>query len=1231
MKNHKLAILIAIILFIIPFFWLKPGEMNLGGDSGRLYFYDPYTFLTNYTLYNFIGSGKGSESDAFVFTPYVFVLFLLKFIFHSPTTLIAIFNGLILSSAFLSIYFIVGELIGTKEFSKKKQLLNYSSILAGFFYVFSQELIYGGWENPIITHNQLFLNPFMFLLLLKYFLTKNNLYIVFAVFISVIFASNFSFIGAPTFFAFYPLALVFLFYYVKYIRKVSIPYKGLSFGILLFLLLHSFHLFVELLGIFSFGSAISNVVFAQEGVSSRSGLDYFIAIASNTKVSLAWMSVTQIQKDPWYAIFTVFPLTLVCGFFLNKEKTLLLTGTFFLIVLFFVSANITDVGFFIYKQLFKFIPGFSMFRNFHGQWVYVFMFFYTLLFGQAVAIVASRLKHRHAFIFMTLFCAFILFSSISFLNGSIPMLRHKDTGLRYAFQMDPTYERVLKYFKKYPVDGKIISFPFTGPGYQILQGLNGDLYQGLSMVSYLSGKSDFTGYGSLDPYHDLFLKYIKKNDSSGIKKLFSIMNIKQVFYNSDPFIYTDALKGYLYSHVSEYSPKDQDKYKAFIESLPVGNRLDFGSKYHIYSVNSDSFLPHIFSTTDLTYTNNQIYFSSDSYISGEAKTVPVSIDDSISRNNAVLYAYPWTFLSELTKNAHLHKHDPFINHSLDDIFYPFILLKEKYDLYKVRNNFNNFLNIRLFLLSKRIVEIVKLGENMPIYKASWKEPKLWEVYKWGSYNSWEASLTRYQQGMEELIEWVESSNQPNTIREASKIKINEQLFRHQIDVLRALRIMGKKNSEKKYINSLISSTFEKLFQKVKIPIYDPSKYYYDMPNYPGNYNVFLEKRESNVDLKDATIVIDNETLKPFVDVLGNIENKNLMQFANFSFKDDTETRFYLHISPDNLVESAKWDNSGSTIGTDELLTFVVNNKIGENTKGLMLNIPGWKENNAYTITFDYLTEGDDFIFSFYDKKTTIDELRKYGYKSFFEKILNAKEWKTHQSIVTAEEESSGAFLQISAFSQKNESKMYIKNLSIAKVEYPTIVFKKIDDNSQIVNRPPAIVFTKINPTKYKIEVEGAKGPYGLVLLDNFNKNWSLVDPATDEKIFMGSIFRFVGSLGRNIVGLFSNDDQKSKIVASYFDGDIKEGNHGNIFLALSTFETWGKQAIAKDKHSNTFEYANIWLINPEDMKGRSEYTLIIEMQNHKEFYIFGCISILTLIYLIAYSFKKLVLKHEKNN
>lgn len=1231
MKYHKLAIFIAIILFFIPFFWLNLGEMNLGGDAGRLYFYDPLSFLKNYALYNFVAAGKGSESGGFVFFPFTFTLYLLKFIFTSPTTLIAIFNGVILSLSFLSIYFIVRELLETEKSFLKKRFIASSSIVAGLFYIFSQELMNAGWETPILTHNQIFLNPLMFLLIFKYVLTRNYSYIIAACLVSLIFSANFSFIGSPTFFAFYPLSLAFVFFYIKYVRKIQIPYKGLAIGLVFFLCLHAFHLIPEALDVFSLNSANNKAVFLTGGASSRGGLEYFVAIAGSTKVSLSWLGVAQFQNDPKYAIFILFPFVLLGGFLFNKGKTLLVTGIFFLIALFFATANITDIGFTFYKLLFK-IPGFSMFRNFHGQWSYVFIFFYTLLFGQALAIIARNLRVRVGYFFIGSFFLILVISGIPLMNGSIPMPRHMN-GLRYAFRMDPVYEEVLGYFKRNPVDSKILSLPLTGPSYQVLQGSDekDNVYQGLPIVSYIVGRGDFVGFGSLEPYSDLFLNYIKNKDYDGIMRILSIMNIHQVFYNSDPFIYSDSFQGYLYAHVSDYNPKTQTEYKSFIEKLSIDKKITYGDKYNIYTLKPDVFLPHIFATTQASSTNEQVDFSTDLYFNKDLRAIPVSIVNTVNKDSSMLFGFPSTFLSKLTENLHLHKREPFISISLDDPRYPFVVLKEKFELYRVRNNSINYLELNLLFLSKRIAELNKFGQILPLYK-TWQEPRIWEIYKGDAYRSWEASLARYQTDTEELIDWVSSRNDSDILKEADRVIINEQLFNDQLSLLRSLRSMNRKNSEKKYLVSLTNTMFEKLFQKINVPIYNSSQYYYVLPGHIGDYSVYVEKGDTGIDLTTASISINKDVLKPLWDGGESALKGSPVQFDNYSLKTTNDTKLTLNILPNNVVKNATWNNPGVAAEIDKIQTLTVKNNIDEDTKGFMLDIPTLEEKKTYLISFDYLTEGDNFTIAFFDRIKTKDELRNITQNMYFEKILNSKSWKFHQSIVTTREDVNGAFLRLLAFENKQSSKLSMKNLSVTKIEYPQLILTSVKNNSRSENRAPHITFTKINPTKYSVKVEGAKNPYALVFLESFNNNWSLIDTSRDDESVTGSLLRFAGFLGKNLVGIFVKDDLESTdIVKNYFNGEVKEANHKNIFMSPSTFETWGKRNIAQGTHSEAFGYANVWLINPEDMQERSEYTLIIEMKNQKRFYIFGFVSTITLAMIIICCVKKVFFNRAKNN
>ena len=107
-KYHILPFAIAIILFLIPFSWLKPGEMDLGGDSSRLYFYNPLAYLHAETLYSVISSGTGGDAISFYSIPHMVLLAIFR-LMTTPTILLSMYNGIKLSVAFFSCYLIVKE------------------------------------------------------------------------------------------------------------------------------------------------------------------------------------------------------------------------------------------------------------------------------------------------------------------------------------------------------------------------------------------------------------------------------------------------------------------------------------------------------------------------------------------------------------------------------------------------------------------------------------------------------------------------------------------------------------------------------------------------------------------------------------------------------------------------------------------------------------------------------------------------------------------------------------------------------------------------------------------------------------------------------------------------------------------------------------------------------------------------------------------------------------------
>jgi hypothetical protein len=126
----------------------------------------------------------------------------------------------------------------------------------------------------------------------------------------------------------------------------------------------------------------------------------------------------------------------------------------------------------------------------------------------------------------------------------------------------------------------------------------------------------------------------------------------------------------------------------------------------------------------------------------------------------------------------------------------------------------------------------------------------------------------------------------------------------------------------------------------------------------------------------------------------------------------------------------------------------------------------------------------------------------------------------------------------------------------------------------------------------------------------------------------------MGALGKAaewVTGLFLKNKGYGKEVASYFDGEIKEGTHRMTFLEPATFETWGKKPIAEDRHYLVNSYANSWYITPEDVGGQEDYELIVEFWPQRLFYIGLFISLITLIGCLAYLLRQVLITQMKKH
>ena len=326
LKKHKLALFISIILAIIPFFWLKPGELELGGDSSRLYLYDPLSYLKASSLYSLTPDGMGSLWANQSMLPFLLVLEIFYFISNSPYILTSLLYSLNLVGAFLFMYLIVAEILKNHTKEDKLFLAQAAAILSGLFYTFAPS-VGENMHSALIIHNQVFLNPMIFYLMLKFLLSQKSKYLWLMLLTTFIFSPNFS-LAVPALFSFYPLALLFLILYVTLYLKKSLPWKKLGIGIILFLGMHAFHTMPVIMNTFDPGSYYNTRIFDANSIQNE-GLNYFNAILPYAMVIRSFFYTYGVPHAQW-AIF-VGPLIIILGFLISgrKQKDLTLIAIFF--------------------------------------------------------------------------------------------------------------------------------------------------------------------------------------------------------------------------------------------------------------------------------------------------------------------------------------------------------------------------------------------------------------------------------------------------------------------------------------------------------------------------------------------------------------------------------------------------------------------------------------------------------------------------------------------------------------------------------------------------------------------------------------------------------------------------------------------------------------------------------------------------------------------------------------
>lgn len=785
--------------------------------------------------------------------------------------------------------------------------------------------------------------------------------------------------------------------------------------------------------------------------------------------------------------------------------------------------------------------------------------------------------------------------------------------------MDSQYEKVLAYIRALAVDGRFLSLPMSDYSYQILQGKNGGAYMGPSTITYLTQKSEFIGSGDFGSFGSVFLTAVRDKNYLVVKNMLAIFNVKYIFYNSDPYIYGDNFPAFPYESVHKYLPATQEEYKTFIENLDVEKIADFGDKYHIYVLKDTDYLPHIYAAKKSYYINQ----------SGEDDLIPLFFnlpekrialyDKNITFQN--IEDYDKIFLKATNKSlyddaAKKKNYQPIDNPGIAErLSLPLSFLVGLSQVNKSNKIDDAFIDNATKKAGRIIDNLRNRGEQLsvlvdPVVITNLnKEPNdLNQIFSTNALidGSWNLEFFHYTTEMADVIDKIKKPNSSLYRLLTNKESMNYILNVDEINLDRIIASLpSKTDQDKMFLGLLANKIFDYLRKQLdfNLPGGLATNYIVDIPK-DGTYEIYKYKDPLD-DLKEAkqsSLSIDNKILS-----VNNLQSEqSWLRFNDFYTKATKDLTILSPFFSSNLIKDEAWQSLDGHIINNKNVTFLLNDVLGDN-QGLFRKIAPFRPNALYVISFDYNSFGKNFWVQLYElggkEHNQVNLAKSEGLRSY--------DWKTYRTAVQSGEDSNTVFLvQImlrdQCLSNCPVDKVEMKKLSVIEVPQPRIVLKKNNASDSQEKKLPQISFTKINPTKYQIKIRNATDPYTLVFLGAYSKNWEL--------------FRVDGEM--------SKDENTTQ--ASYFNGEIKEGNHTSTFLSPQTFDTWGKQVIADKNHFLVNGYANAWNIEPKDIDGRTDYTLLLEFSTQRTFYGFLLISSITFIgciVLICYnSYKQKCLK-----
>ncbi len=1162
-----------LILLFLPFY--KDGKMILGGEGS--YYLDFPLLMQNYgfTWFNY-GVGIFGIS-----VTYVFHLSLLQKLISDERVINFIMVFSMYYLPFLAIYLLALEL-------RLKPWM--ASLIAAFYIVnpFSSNFL-----KSINQWNMLsvYILPAFFLIILKFY-NKNWLLFFLFGFHSLIFA--FTNANPPTM-VIYQVAIVFFVIFISFYKEQKFNLAKICSKY--FLILSSFVLF-------NFWWIINwfYIFFdAQQDYSKEAAVSW--VKGSGKFIPAMWRSLNltglleypiRVDYDyfashyshPYATLILLIPIAVIIYFLFKeglKKKHLVILGIAVLAVA-FLSKGINGLFGDVYESMMMNVPLFSIFRSAAEKWGVLLVFLLTLYI--IFAFIELR-KDKFYYLILGLFGVYVFYGAIPFMIGQfLPDYKFDEKVIGSKNFVDKAeYKNLRNELNADPAQYRVLSLPGS-LNYQVALSLGGDkFYTGNDPVMNNINKPFIAPYnGNFSKRFNVLFDSVLDPDYLNILGLY---NIKKVVINKDIYPWFGFKEKYTISEIEGKLDKDLASSKnRVIDLYDSGDYFlprFYVPKTVIYSpLTNQGDLLEIFRAGDLPR-RGAIFFDLDPDTDRTEYAKIESTGENFS--GVVLVGKIQSTVNEEKLRAGVEGVSrigvlfPYVRWKPGTFPYSYIQEKEQRTKSQFVNNPELLFEQNLFFASKRISEIQKWERELTMGQFS-------------------AVLGEYEREMKSAIAnltTAKSTQDPYKLLVKIEVTFGAQSER-LMNVLKGNYSGDETENERIKLANSVLANIDNQLKGFITGNYLQTRYYFDIPE-DGEYEILVTKDDAAPDwvLENITSEIND---KFTASVSSEQNNKWWLSFGKRDFGKGAQFLSFKKPSPLNLLTS-NWNRLESSIELGEKVRL-----LGQENPTVYQDISNWQSSTNYKLSLFYKTNNDSRVRillteredDFDENNLTANNLTGVMGTNilFSEEVGSEGQWEK-MVIDFRSGDSNAAKLFISGIPGKQKiSEIEFKDVRLELVDEPKIILRRVASNQNA--NVPKITFTRINPTKYIINVENATSPYFLVFSESFYRGWK---------------------------AYISDTNIKNEVSRSYFNGEINEGRHRDVFIEKSLFETWNKNPLPEEKHFLINGYANSWYIAPEDSGGKIDYQIVIEYWPQRLFYIGSFITILAFVLASLFGIGKL--------